>query len=617
MQNFKELETKLRFNNEYFSQKSQELMEKLLGTSLFDGTFELAQLCNFYVDHVIKQVPISSLDPLSQKYGEAEKNMTLYQLVQNQRDHEFYEKIMCDLQFSYDILEHIQRPQPVQEEEKKQNYGNGQMNQIDNNINFQDLENPQLTKEDEELIALYGPKIRVIKWYFENDSQVQQQVKERKKNKGVIGGGNRNSNINNAALGGALFGNRVRPAFDDEEDKNQEEEDINYKVIDGVGYSALNEDQSNQIEEAFQEYIARQRPQDVYIQSGEDIYMVRFDPKQRQVNGGCWEIKNTQSQVGRVLRRQIDFKGPFKTTRKLEWIMVAPKPPVFSEDIQAQFTETYKKSESTGRDESIVVKAFGYKYVFIVESHNRNQPYIIELGNLDKHLMRMKENIHRWDFVSTFRPPEHLSVESGRINMIKQIFQGEIDYDFVSEKFLSTFNPNPANPNAGILFARGPAIANVQIVKIEKVFNCVIYERFIQEFKRMLRKYPHRTTKYILKHLFHGPNQTDPKLIYESEIGLDARFAKAGAYGEGVYFANNSQYSHSFTYRKPDGTCQMFMALVLVGESSYQQPGKYKMPPLKAGSQVERYDSINNGAGGHHIIYDNLKSYPGYLITYK
>ena len=30
----------------------------------------------------------------------------------------------------------------------------------------------------------------------------------------------------------------------------------------------------------------------------------------------------------------------------------------------------------------------------------------------------------------------------------------------------------------------------------------------------------------------------------------------------------------------------------------------------------ERYDSINNGPGGHFIIYDNLKSYPGYLITY-
>jgi len=63
------------------------------------------------------------------------------------------------------------------------------------------------------------------------------------------------------------------------------------------------------------------------------------------------------------------------------------------------------------------------------------------------------------------------------------------------------------------------------IVKIEKIFNCVIYDRFINEFKRMLKKYPLKQTKEIMKHLFHGSNATDPKLIYESELGFDQRFA--------------------------------------------------------------------------------------------
>lgn len=75
-----------------------------------------------------------------------------------------------------------------------------------------------------------------------------------------------------------------------------------------------------------------------------------------------------------------------------------------------------------------------------------------------------------------------------------------------------------------------------------------------------------------MKHLFHGTNQTDPKLIYQSEDGLDIRFSNAGAYGTGVYFANNSAYSNSFTHRKGN-TCQMFMALVLTGDSVHQQPG--------------------------------------------
>ena len=60
----------------------------------------------------------------------------------------------------------------------------------------------------------------------------------------------------------------------------------------------------------------------------------------------------------------------------------------------------------------------------------------------------------------------------------------------------------------------------------------------------------------------------------------------------------------------------MFVCLVLVGDSVQLPGGQYKIPPNKPGSQTERYDSINNGPGGHYIIYDNLKSYPGYLITY-
>jgi hypothetical protein len=81
---------------------------------------------------------------------------------------------------------------------------------------------------------------------------------------------------------------------------------------------------------------------------------------------------------------------------------------------------------------------------------------------------------------------------------------------------------------------------NGKIIKIEKITNCVIYDRFINEFKRMIRKYPNKKTTAIMKHLFHGPNQTKPELIYGSEDGLDIRFSNNGAYGQGVYFADNS-----------------------------------------------------------------------------
>lgn len=61
----------------------------------------------------------------------------------------------------------------------------------------------------------------------------------------------------------------------------------------------------------------------------------------------------------------------------------------------------------------------------------------------------------------------------------------------------------------------------------------------------------------------------------------------------------------------------MLVCLVLTGDSANFGGGRgVKVPPLKPSSVIERYDSINTGSGGHYIVYDNLKAYPGYLITY-
>jgi hypothetical protein len=43
--------------------------------------------------------------------------------------------------------------------------------------NADDDEEYKLTDEDKELMELYGQKIRVVRWYFENDKVVKQQKK--------------------------------------------------------------------------------------------------------------------------------------------------------------------------------------------------------------------------------------------------------------------------------------------------------------------------------------------------------------------------------------------------------------------------------------------------------
>lgn len=143
-------------------------------------------------------------------------------------------------------------------------------------------------------------------------------------------------------------------------------------------------------------------------------------------------------------------------------------------------------------------------------------------------------------------------------------------------------NPLAGGAIAPAAFGGGAGLP--KIVQIQKVFNCVLYEKFMNEFKRMLRKYPNLEISDMMKHLFHGTRSSDPQLIFGSEDGLDIRFSNAGAFGTGVYFANNSQYSSTYAYAKKNGEMQMFMALVLVGDSVYMNPGQYRIPPLKKGS---------------------------------
>jgi len=52
----------------------------------------------------------------------------------------------------------------------------------------------------------------------------------------------------------------------------------------------------------------------------------------------------------------------------------------------------------------------------------------------------------------------------------------------------------------------------------------------------------------MVKHLFHGTRQNQPFNVYASEDGLDMRYSANGANGYGIYFANNSQYSHQYAH---------------------------------------------------------------------
>ena len=97
-----------------------------------------------------------------------------------------------------------------------------------------------------------------------------------------------------------------------------------------------------------------------------------------------------------------------------------------------------------------------------------------------------------------------------------------------------------------------------------------------------------------------------------------AFFFSGTAYGRGVYFARDAQYSLKYAVGGDYGGRHMYLAKVLVGQYCV---GKHSMvvPPPKNPSQPEiLYDSVVNDQSSPSIFvvfFDN-QCYPEYLITY-
>ena len=88
------------------------------------------------------------------------------------------------------------------------------------------------------------------------------------------------------------------------------------------------------------------------------------------------------------------------------------------------------------------------------------------------------------------------------------------------------------------------------------------------------------------------------------------------AYGQGVYFAVYSSYSHSYTGNKNNfsSTRKMFRSRVIVGESCVGN-SSMKIPPTKPNG--EPYDSTCDLKGQIYVCYHDNQCYPEYIITYS
>jgi len=88
---------------------------------------------------------------------------------------------------------------------------------------------------------------------------------------------------------------------------------------------------------------------------------------------------------------------------------------------------------------------------------------------------------------------------------------------------------------------------------------------------------------------------------------------KGTAFGQGVYFAVNSQYSDTYAGTTSKGTKIMFRVRILAGESTFGN-GSMKVPPNKTNG--EPYDSTTDSSKTIFVCYHDNQCYPEYIITY-
>ncbi len=148
------------------------------------------------------------------------------------------------------------------------------------------------------------------------------------------------------------------------------------------------------------------------------------------------------------------------------------------------------------------------------------------------------------------------------------------------------------------------------ITKLVRIQNKYLMENYITMVQKRKERYPdHEANRKLL---FHGTRHSSPRLIYQnSDTGFDLQFANNGAYGRGLYFAVNADYSHNgFCHEIAENKWQMLLTDVFIGKSFNSKPnGTFRKAP-------EGYDSVETEEE-FYVIYNNFHSYPLYLIEYE
>lgn len=86
-------------------------------------------------------------------------------------------------------------------------------------------------------------------------------------------------------------------------------------------------------------------------------------------------------------------------------------------------------------------------------------------------------------------------------------------------------------------------IPTATLLRVQRIQHKPLWMKYSYMMKSLKDKNSEELDPMGEKWLWHGTRNTDPKVIWQDEVGLDMRFCAAGFWGRALYFAQNSAYS--------------------------------------------------------------------------
>ncbi|XP_048089537.1 poly [ADP-ribose] polymerase tankyrase-2-like isoform X2 [Alosa alosa] len=280
-----------------------------------------------------------------------------------------------------------------------------------------------------------------------------------------------------------------------------------------------------------------------------------------------------------------------------------------------------KKEEDAGMDLSISQFLHNLGLEHLLEIFNREQitlDVLVEMGHKELKEIGINAYGHRHKIIKAVeRLLSGPQTNSGTI--LIDLAADDKEFQSVEEEMQSTIREHRDGGHAGGVFSR------YNIVKIQKVCNKKLWERYTHRRKEVSEENHNHSNERML---FHG----SPFVNAIIHKGFDERHAYIGGmFGAGIYFAENSSKSNQYVYGIGGGTgcplhkdrscyiCQrhLLFCRVTLGKS-FLQFSAMKMAHSPPGHHsVTGRPSVNGLALAEYVIYRGEQAYPEYLITYQ